>query len=177
VRSNSTVGRRDRNHRQQRRHRHALAEALSVEGRPVRLIEHSPSLTCPDRSISADVRDVSALSAAVAGCTTLYHLARAHRTTFGRSSGSRRQCDGAAHACAVAETHGIGRIVFVSSVAVNGLAAGELDEDAPLRPGSDYGRSRQEAEQVFRGWAARAPERSLTIVPPPVAAKGEGNGT
>ena len=81
---------------------------------------------------------------------------------------------GAAHACAVAETHGIGRIVFVSSVAVNGLAAGELDEGAPLRPGSDYGRSRQEAEQVFRSWAARAPERSLTIGPPPVAAKGEG---
>jgi nucleoside-diphosphate-sugar epimerase len=79
---------------------------------------------------------------------------------------------GAAHACAVAETHGIGRIVFVSSVAVNGLAAGELDEDAPLRPGSEYGRTRQEAEQVFRGWAA--PEQSLTIVPPTVAAKGEG---
>jgi nucleoside-diphosphate-sugar epimerase len=70
----------------------ALAEALSVEGRPVRLIEHSPSLT--DRWISADVRDVSALSAAVAGCTMLYHLARAHRTTFGRSSVSGRQCDG-----------------------------------------------------------------------------------
>ena len=147
----------------------ALARALSLEGRPVRLIDHSPSRTYPDRWMSADVRDLPALSAAVAGCATLYHLAGAHRDDVRPPSLYHDvNVRGAEHVCAVAEAHRIERVVFVSSVAVYGLADRELDETAPLHPYNEYGRSKQEAEQVFRGWAARAPERSLTIVRPTV---------
>ena len=147
----------------------ALAQALAVEGRPVRLIDHAPSRTCPDRWMPADVRDVSALSAAVAGCATLYHLAGAHRddvrpVTLYHDVNVR----GAENVCAAAEAHRIGRIVFVSSVAVYGPADRDLDEAAPLRPDHEYGRSKLAAEQAFRAWAARAPERSLTIVRPTV---------
>ena len=147
----------------------ALAQALAVEGRPVRLIDHAPSRTCPDRWMPADVRDVSALSAAVAGCATLYHLAGAHRddvrpVTLYHDVNVR----GAENVCAAAEAHRIGRIVFVSSVAVYGPADRDLDEAAPLRPDHEYGRSKLAAEQAFRAWAAGAPERSLTIVRPTV---------
>jgi nucleoside-diphosphate-sugar epimerase len=135
----------------------------------VRLVDLAPSRSYPDRWISADVRDLPALSGAVAGCTTLYHLAGAHRDDV-RPLALYHEVNvrGAEHACAAAEAHGIGRIVFVSSVAVYGLAEGELDESAPLRPGSEYGRSKVAAEQVFRTWAAHGPERSLTIVRPTV---------
>jgi nucleoside-diphosphate-sugar epimerase len=147
----------------------ALAQALAIEGHPVRLVDLAPSRSYPDRWISADVRDLPALSGAVAGCTTLYHLAGAHRDDV-RPLALYHEVNvrGAEHACAAAEAHGIGRIVFVSSVAVYGLAEGELDESAPLRPGSEYGRSKVAAEQVLRTWAAHGPERSLTIVRPTV---------
>jgi GlcNAc-P-P-Und epimerase len=81
---------------------------------------------------------------------------------------------GAEHVCAAAEAHRIERILFVSSVAVYGAADHELDEAAPLRPYSAYGRSKLAAEEAFCRWAARAPGRSLTIIRPTVVF-GPGN--
>jgi nucleoside-diphosphate-sugar epimerase len=57
---------------------------------------------------------------------------------------------------------------------VYGAADRELDETAPLRPFNEYGRTKAQAEEVFRDWAARAPERSLVIVRPTVVF-GPGN--
>ena len=152
-----------------------LARTLSAEGRPVRLIDRAPSRAYPERWRPADVRDLLALSAAVAGCTTLYHLAAEHRDDVRPAT---RYHDvnvrGAEHLCAAAEAHRIERILFVSSVAVYGAADHELDEAAPLRPYSEYGRSKVAAEQVFCRWAARAPGRSLTIIRPTVVF-GPGN--
>jgi nucleoside-diphosphate-sugar epimerase len=152
-----------------------LARTLSAEGRPVRLIDRAPSRAYPERWRPADVRDALALSAAIAGCTTLYHLAAEHRDDVRPAT---RYHDvnvrGAEHLCAAAEAHRIERMLFVSSVAVYGAADHELDEAAPLRPYSEYGRSKVAAEQVFCRWAARAPGRSLTIIRPTVVF-GPGN--
>ncbi|MGH6905019.1 MAG: NAD-dependent epimerase/dehydratase family protein [Geminicoccaceae bacterium] len=152
-----------------------LARTLLAEGRQVRLIDRAPSRAYPDHWRPADVRDARALSAAVAGCTTLYHLAAAHRDDV-RPATLYHEVNvrGAEHLCAAAEAQRIERILFVSSVAVYGAADHELDEAAPLRPYSDYGRSKLAAEQVFRRWAARAPGRSLTIIRPTVVF-GPGN--
>jgi nucleoside-diphosphate-sugar epimerase len=81
---------------------------------------------------------------------------------------------GAENTCAVAEQHGIERLVFTSTVAVYGLVEQEVDETAPLHPFNDYGRTKLQAEQIFRDWAARRPERGLTIVRPTVVF-GPGN--
>jgi nucleoside-diphosphate-sugar epimerase len=152
-----------------------LARALSVQGHTVRLIDHTPSRTYPDLWQAADVRDRPALSAAVAGCTTLYHLAAEHRDDVRPATLYHDvNVTGAEHVCAVAEAHRIDRIVFTSTVAVYGAAEHELDETAPLRPFNEYGRTKAQAEQVFRDWAARGPERSLTIVRPTVVF-GAGN--
>ena len=59
-------------------------------------------------------------------------------------------------------------------MAVYGLPEGEADETAATRPFNEYGRTKLAAEQVFRGWAERAPGRSLTIVRPTVVF-GPGN--
>jgi nucleoside-diphosphate-sugar epimerase len=153
----------------------ALARALSLEGAAVRLIDRTPSCNRSDPWRAADVRDVSSLSAAVAGCATLYHLAAEHGDDVRPATLYHDvNVKGAEHVCAVAQAHRIERIVCASSVAVYGAADHALDETAPLRPESAYGRSKARAEEVFCGWAARAPERSLTIVRPTVVF-GPGN--
>jgi nucleoside-diphosphate-sugar epimerase len=67
-------------------------------------------------------------------------------------------------------------IVFTSTVAVYGTPAGEADETAPLRPFNEYGRSKLQAEQVYRKWAARSADRSLTIVRPTVVFGPDNRG-
>ena len=76
--------------------------------------------------------------------------------------------------CAAAEALGIGRILFTSSAAVYGNTEAEADEDRPLRPFNEYGRSKFEAERVFSDWAERGRGRGLTIVRPTVVF-GPGN--
>ena len=153
----------------------ALARALMLQGHAVRVIDRVPSATYPALSTGADVRDLPALSRAVADCTTLYHLAAEHRDDV-RPVALYHEVNvtGAAHVCAAAEAHRIERIVFTSTVAVYGASERELDETAPLRPCNEYGRSKVRAEHIFREWAARAPTRSLTIVRPTVVF-GPGN--
>lgn len=153
----------------------ALTRALSVQGHAVRVIDHAPSRTYPDLWQSADVRDLPALSAAVAGCTTLYHLAAQHRDDV-RPAKLYHDVNvtGAEHVSAAAEAHGIRRIIFTSTVAVYGAAASELDETAPTYPFNEYGRTKLKAELVLRDWAVRGSDRSLTIVRPTVVF-GPGN--
>ena len=153
----------------------ALVRALRQDGREVRIIDRRPSRTFPDICVEADVRDRATLTAAVAGCTTLYNLAAEHRDDVQPASlYHETNVVGAEHVCAAAEAHGIERIVFTSTAAVYGTPAGEVDETAPLRPFNEYGRTKLDAEQVFRAWASCGSGRGLTIVRPTVVF-GPGN--
>lgn len=147
----------------------ALVHALRQSGHEVRIIDRARSERYPESWIEADVCDREALTAAIAGCTTLYNLAAEHRDDI-RPASLYYQVNvtGAEHVCAAAEAHGINRMIFTSTVAVYGTPAGEVDESAPLRPFNHYGRSKLQAEQVFRAWASRGPGRSLTIIRPTV---------
>ena len=155
----------------------ALVRALQRAGHEVRIIDCAPSQVRPEAWLRADVRDREALTRAVAGCTALYNLAAAHRDDVQPASlYHETNVIGADNTCAAAEAHGIERIVFTSTVAVYGTPAGEVDESAPLRPFNEYGRSKLQAEQVYRAWAARAPGRSLTIVRPTVVFGPDNRG-
>jgi GlcNAc-P-P-Und epimerase len=152
----------------------ALVDLLAA-GQPVRIIDRAPATAAPAEVVRADVRDRRALTEATAGCTMLYNLAAEHRDDVRpRSRYDEVNVDGAANTVAAAEAHGIERIVFASSVAIYGDAEHELDESTPPRPFNDYGRTKLEAEGVFRAWATGAPGRSLTIVRPTVVF-GPGN--
>lgn len=148
---------------------------LLTRDHAVRIIDVNPSRTHPDLWIGADVRDRAALTAAVAGCSTLYNLAAEHRDDVQPSSlYHETNVVGAENICAAAEAHGIERIIFTSTVAVYGLPEGEVDETAATRPFNEYGRTKLEAERVIQAWAERAAARSLTIVRPTVVF-GPGN--
>lgn len=155
----------------------ALVRVLRAGGHSVRIIDKASSAAFPDLCVVADVRDREGLTAACAGCETLYNLAAEHRDDVEpRSLYHAVNVAGAEHTCAAAEKHGIERILFTSTVAVYGLADEEIDEGAPLQPFNDYGRTKLAGERVFEAWAAAAPQRCLTIVRPTVVFGPDNRG-
>jgi nucleoside-diphosphate-sugar epimerase len=75
---------------------------------------------------------------------------------------------GARNVCEASATLGIRRIVFTSSVAVYGFAKPNTDERGEYAPFNEYGRTKMEAEKVFRDWLAAGKSRALTIIRPTV---------
>lgn len=140
------------------------------------IIDKVPSKAFPAISKVADVRSVEELRSAIAEEATLVNLAAEHRDDVR----PRRLYDdvnvsGARNICAVAEEKRVSKIIFTSTVAVYGFAPIGTDENGRIAPFNDYGRTKYEAETVFREWQARRPtERSLVILRPTVVF-GENN--
>jgi len=77
--------------------------------------------------------------------------------------------EGARNVCDYCRSTGINKIVFTSSVAVYGFAPEGTDETGSFNPFNDYGRTKMEAEAVYRAWQVEDPaNRSLVIVRPTV---------
>jgi len=82
---------------------------------------------------------------------------------------------GAVNVCNAARKKNVNTIVFTSSVAVYGFAHIGTSELGKIAPFNEYGRTKYEAEQVYKAWQAESPtERTLVIVRPTVVF-GEGN--
>lgn len=152
-----------------------LVELLLEAGDEVRIVDKVASAAYPALSTVADVRDAAALQAALAGCGIVYHLAAEHRDDVRPVSlYDEVNVAGARNLVAACRANGIARIVFTSSVAVYGMNLDDSPESTAAAPFNDYGRTKHEAEQVLRQWAAEDPARALAIVRPAVVF-GEGN--
>ena len=152
-----------------------LVAALRDTGHVVAIFDKAPSAAFPQLVTRGDVRDATAVQRALDGCDCAIDLAAEHRDDvrpaslyFDINVGGARNIVAAAAAC------GVPRLVFLSSVAVYGLAQPLADESAPLQPASDYGRSKAAAEAVYLDWAAAGAARALLLVRPTVVF-GEGN--
>ena len=76
---------------------------------------------------------------------------------------------GAQNVCEYCRLSNTQQIIFTSSVAVYGFAPEGTDERGELNPFNDYGRTKMEAEEVYREWLAEdAEHRSLVIIRPTV---------
>jgi nucleoside-diphosphate-sugar epimerase len=77
----------------------------------------------------------------------------------------------------VAREKGVQTIIFTSTVAVYGFAPIGTDESGKISPFNDYGRTKFEAEQVFKTWQVEAPtERTLVIIRPTVVFGEQNRG-
>ncbi|MEN5058397.1 NAD-dependent epimerase/dehydratase family protein [Sphingobacterium kitahiroshimense] len=72
------------------------------------------------------------------------------------------------------QENNVKRIVFTSSVAVYGLDKENPNENSPIDPFNDYGKSKLEAEKVLEQWYAEHSDWNINIVRPTVIF-GEGN--
>lgn len=152
-----------------------LVARLLEAGHEVRILDKVESTVFPSLMMIGDVRDEAAVDAAARGMDVAFNLAAEHQDNVRPASLYYDvNVGGARHLVAACTRHGVKRIVFTSSVAVYGLDAGTPDETFEPSPFNDYGRSKLEAEVIFRGWADEDSHREIVIIRPTVIF-GEGN--
>lgn len=154
-------------------HRLVADETLKVT-----LIDKSPSKAYPELFACADVRSLDQLRALIPDGSLIVNLAAEHRDDVRPVSlYDEVNVDGARNLCRVAREKNVKTIVFTSTVAVYGFAPVGTDESGAIAPFNDYGRTKHEAEQVFRSWQSEAPnERALVIIRPTVVFGEQNRG-
>lgn len=152
-----------------------LTKLLIEKGLPVRIGDLRESRHYPQLFSACDVTQLDTLREVVRGASTLINLAAEHRDDVRPLSRYQTvNVDGAVQVCQAAREANIQKIIFTSSVAVYGFHNRAVDESGPFQPFNEYGRTKLEAEAVYRAWAEEDPSRTLVIVRPTVVF-GEGN--
>lgn len=155
-----------------------LCQRLVDAGHTIGIYDKESSHAYPDLCQLGDVRDLEALRDWVNPGSVLVNLAAEHRDDVKpRSLYDEVNVDGARRVCEVASACGVNQIIFTSSVAVYGFAPVGTDESGEIAPFNDYGRTKYEAEEVYRAWQTKAPsERSLVVVRPTVVFGEQNRG-
>ncbi|MFZ6864752.1 NAD-dependent epimerase/dehydratase family protein [Undibacterium sp. Ji67W] len=140
------------------------------------IIDKASSNAFPELCKIADVRNLDTLRSTIEENSIIVNLAAEHRDDVRPLSlYDDVNVGGAKNICVVAREKNVNTIVFTSSVAVYGFAPVGTDESGTINPFNDYGRTKYEAEQVFRSWQAEAPETRTLIVIRPTVVFGEQN--
>lgn len=151
----------------------AIKERLSVD-----IIDKSPSKAHPDLLKLGDVRSIEQLRESISNGSVIVNLAAEHRDDVRPLSlYDEVNVVGAKNICTVAREKGVQTIIFTSTVAVYGFAPIGTDESGKIAPFNDYGRTKYEAEQVFKAWQSEAPsERTLVLIRPTVVFGEQNRG-
>jgi len=149
----------------------AVARALLQAGRRVRVLARSGSDRRNIADLSVEVaegslEDARSLARAVTGCRFVYHVAADYRIWVPDPGPMfRANVAGTRDLLEAALDAGAERVVYTSSVATLGLVPGKSADEATPSTVEDmigpYKRSKFEAEEVARGFAA---ERGLPVV-------------
>lgn len=144
----------------------------------VQITDKAPSKSHSDVATLGDVRSVEQLRSLIANGSVIINLAAEHRDDVRPLSlYDEVNVGGARNICTVAREKDVQTIIFTSSVAVYGFAPIGTDESGKIAPFNDYGRTKYEAEHVFKAWQAEAPtERTLVIVRPTVVFGEQNRG-
>jgi len=156
----------------------ALVKILLDRGYKVRILDIAqplPSSAAAEYRYS-DVRDLSLLTKTLQGCKLVINLAAKHRDDV-RPVSLYHEVNvlGAENVCNAAVALGIDDIIFTSSVAVYGFPRGEPDEESPPNPFNHYGKTKREAEGVYRAWQNGALEKRRLEIVRPTVVFGPGN--
>jgi nucleoside-diphosphate-sugar epimerase len=144
----------------------------------VKIFDKSQSKMWGNLVSLGDVRSIEQLRASILEKSIIINLAAEHRDDVRPLSLYDDVNVGGAHnICTVAREKGVQIIIFTSTVAVYGFAPIGTDECGQIAPFNDYGRTKYEAEQVFKTWQAEAPnERTLVIIRPTVVFGEQNRG-
>ncbi len=137
-----------------------LVRALAAAGHEVRaFVRHVPVEGGGERVevVAGDLRDEASLARAVAGMEVVYNIAALYRQA-GLTADTYRAVNATAagRLVTLAAGAGVRRVVHCSTVGVHGdVERPPANEDAPLRPGDVYQRTKLEGETLVREAAAR----------------------
>ncbi len=109
---------------------------------------------------------------------TIINLAAIHRDDEKKEDYKKVNVEGARNICNLASEKSINKIIFTSTVAIYGFSNDPIDEDFDPNPFNEYGRSKLQAEEIYKEWQREDPiNRSLVIIRPTVifGEKNRGN--
>ena len=150
-----------------------LCQMLSNEKIPFEIIDIKPSKRFPNNYKFGDVRDLNSLGEAITG-DVIINLAAIHRDDERyKHAYVETNVDGARNIVEICQQKEISKIIFTSTVAVYGFAKEGADENAPIAPFNDYGRTKYQAENIFRNWQENSANQLIIIRPTVIF--GEGN--
>lgn len=150
-----------------------LARRSNVD---IRIIDKVIGKSFPERTSIGDVRDAGQLHDVVSDRSIIINLAAEHKDDVRPLSlYDDVNVGGAKNICAVARDKNVRTIIFTSTVAVYGFAKLGTDESGPIAPFNDYGRTKYEAEQIFKAWQAEAPDDRTLVIIRPTVVFGEQN--
>lgn len=105
----------------------------------------------------------------------IINLAAVHRDDEKKEDYKKVNVEGARNICDLASEKSINKIIFTSTVAIYGFSNDPIDEDLDPNPFNEYGRSKLQAEKIYKEWQREDPiNRSLVIIRPTVIF-GENN--
>jgi nucleoside-diphosphate-sugar epimerase len=82
---------------------------------------------------------------------------------------------GARNVCDLARVKSVNKIIFTSSVAVYGFAPIGTNESGLIAPFNDYGRTKWEAEQIYKEWQSEDTQNRTLVIIRPTVVFGERN--
>jgi nucleoside-diphosphate-sugar epimerase len=157
-----------------------LARTLATRGWTVRALVRNPAQGADLQKagvelVPGDLLARADLAAATRGIDVVFHIAAAYRQA-GLSSDVYRAVNVTAVGQIVeaAAAHGVRRVVHCSTVGVHGdVEHPPANEDAPLRPGDMYQKTKLQGEEVARDTAAR--HRMDVVIVRPTGIYGPGD--
>ena len=153
-----------------------LSKRLQSNQKAFGIVDKAMSKTFENICSIADVRDSDSLRKVLNSDDIIINLAAEHRDDVSpKSLYDDVNVQGARNICEVAEEKGISTIIFTSSVAVYGFAPIGTDESGEFNPFNDYGRTKLEAEFVYKEWQAKDPQNRKLVIVRPTVAFGEQN--
>lgn len=153
-----------------------VSRLIRRKDRHISIIDKSPSSDFPTRYLHADIRNIDELEVITDGCFSIINLAAEHRDdVFPLSLYDEVNVKGAKNLCDLARTKAINKIIFTSSVAVYGFAPLRTNESGNILPFNEYGRTKWEAEQVYKKWQAEDSQKRTLVIVRPTVVFGERN--
>lgn len=154
-----------------------LAQRLSAHRNTFKIIDKIQSKFYPNHFKKGDVRHLKTLRPLISSKDNIIiNLAAEHRDDVSPITLYQDvNVNGAINLCKIAREKSIKKIIFTSSVAVYGLSNIDLDESGLINPFNEYGRTKWEAEKIYRRWHAEDPKKRMLLILRPTVVFGEGN--
>ncbi|MCJ7725508.1 MAG: NAD-dependent epimerase/dehydratase family protein, partial [Acidimicrobiia bacterium] len=163
-----------------------MLRRLIADGRRVAALVRTPEAADAVQALGAtpvrgDVRDPDTLRAAMEGCQVVYHASGVNAFCLRDPSEMMRvNIDGSVNVVRAAAVSGVTRVVYTSSAAAIGEAAGTVgSEESPHRGFHHtwYERSKHEAEVAVLAEAERLGVEVVSVNPSSVQGPGRRSGT
>lgn len=153
-----------------------LCSRLARSNIKFRILDIQNSAIFPSLTDYVDVTNKELIFLNLHKESTIINLAAEHRDDIRPVSRyDAVNVQGAINICEAANKKGVNKIIFTSSVAIYGFPDSATGEDGAINHFNDYGRTKWQAEEVYKSWQSEDPEnRSLVIIRPTVVF-GEGN--